>query len=136
MNTTTAEKIEIMQAAEDGKAIEYHMHGQEPVRGEWTPFRTGPDARWNWLGCNYRIAREKPRELWAVRCHSGMEVDYYPDVPPAAYSRDAELVHYREVTEDEDLALDLLEGLAALYAPGSKIAEPARRLLRKLGRLS
>lgn len=58
---TTKEKIEIMQAHEDGKEIEYQTLNA-PWRIANTPF-------WDWFGCDYRITPPKKIKLykWAIK---------------------------------------------------------------------
>jgi len=50
---TLAEKIEVMQAALDGKQI------QKIYRDEWLDIM---DCQWDWVNCDYRIKQE-PMEL-------------------------------------------------------------------------
>ena len=52
--TTTAEKIKVMQAFEDGAEIEWHNGSQ------WVS-REAPE--WNWCDCDYRIAPKPPATI-------------------------------------------------------------------------
>lgn len=61
---TTAEKIAVMQAFEQGKKIEFR---KDPGRGEWTP--TG-NPTWNWAFFEYRI-RPDSRTIYAVEDPDG-----------------------------------------------------------------
>lgn len=54
---TTAEKIAVMQAHEDGREIEYQPHhGAAWVAIEFTP-------SWDWLSSDYRVAEPKPDSI-------------------------------------------------------------------------
>ena len=55
--STTAQKIEIMQAFADGKTIEYKCKGHD----RWGEART---PQWNWSANDFRIKPEPPREFW------------------------------------------------------------------------
>jgi len=55
--TTTAGKIAVMQAFEDGKVIESRM---KPLPDNWT---VAKPPVWNWMSMDYRIKPE-PREWW------------------------------------------------------------------------
>lgn len=56
---TTAEKIAVMQAHEDGKDIEWKLYVDE----RWDP---APEPCWNWLEYDYRVKRE-PQKAWLLR---------------------------------------------------------------------
>jgi len=51
--STTAGKIKVMQAYEDGSAIQahYRLHN----RNGWLDFLGGDVPEWRWLDCDYRI---------------------------------------------------------------------------------
>lgn len=61
--STTAEKISIMQAFEDGQKIEYYG-----VAGKWLRAST---PNWDWETLDFRIKLEqvKPREFWITSKH-------------------------------------------------------------------
>lgn len=59
------EKIEVMQAADDGKEIEY----QNDARGSWHGF-DGELPLWNWGSTDYRTKPE-PMEFW-VNVYGGV----------------------------------------------------------------
>lgn len=84
--TTTAEKIAVMQAFEDGKKIE----AGPPGTHYWGPQAT---PSWNWELFNYRVKKE-PREFW-VNPDNGIAMlicdDFVPENPS--------VVRVREVTE-------------------------------------
>ena len=56
---TLKEKIEIMQAAEDGARIEYLLSDME----RWIEYSSPRDLAWDWSSSDYRI-KEEPREIW------------------------------------------------------------------------
>lgn len=59
---TLEEMIEVMQAARDGKQIEFCPRSHEH-RGPWTPTS---DPTWNWKTFDYRVAPEPWEEAWKV----------------------------------------------------------------------
>jgi hypothetical protein len=56
---TTKEKIEVMQAFEDGKKIEFLM----PVNG-WNEWLPAGEPNWNWETNDYRIKAESKLRPW------------------------------------------------------------------------
>lgn len=105
--TTTAEKIKVMQAFEDGLKIQLRGRGRE----RWEEVIT-TTLHWNWEAFEYRIepADPEPLECWA---------NMYDDLAGETYATEKEAsreerashphktVHMREVTpQDEQDRLD------------------------------
>ena len=77
----TKAKIAVMQAAVDGKDIEYRVGCDD----EWNSL--GKDSYlWNWAKCEYRVAPPKPREVWIFQHENdGLCLDaVYKYLPPPA----------------------------------------------------
>lgn len=55
----TKEKIEVMQAWEDGKPIQY----KTSIRDMWNDWEYSYEPNWNWEECKYRI-KPGPKEIW------------------------------------------------------------------------
>ncbi len=88
--STTAEKIAVMQAFEDGKEIQYKEQYSTAWLGAATP-------NWDWRYLEYRIKPE-PREPRVI--YVGFTVD--GTEPLEIYKEHyADLIKFREVIEDE-----------------------------------
>lgn len=67
MAKTTKEKIEVMQAFEDGEAVEKYDDGGWKDYNERHPsWSLGVSPVWDWGGYDYRIKPKPPKVLWAV----------------------------------------------------------------------
>lgn len=75
--STTAEKIAVMQAHIDGKAIEFCGFDTEQNPGDWI---TEAEPVWNWARRNYRVKPE-PRSIWIAYEKTGEIYDVY-NCPP------------------------------------------------------
>lgn len=64
--TTTAEKIAVMQAFEDGKEVEFRFCLTDET---WRPLKS-PNPLWDWLSIDYRIKRE-PRVRYILESPDG-----------------------------------------------------------------
>lgn len=65
--TILAEKIRVMQAAEEGRTIEY-CRRRAPVHR----YEVIVNPSWDWDNCNYRVAAEKIRyRRYLIRTHRG-----------------------------------------------------------------
>jgi len=71
---TLKEKIEVMQAALDGKEIEYRNYPYDN-RHKWTSYDLSTIV-WNWPSVDYRIKPE-PMELW-VNVYDEKTEELYP----------------------------------------------------------
>lgn len=58
---TLKEKIEVMQAAEQGQKIELLFYPLS--KNHWVPVQNPKGLTWNWEKCDYRIKRIKPGPL-------------------------------------------------------------------------
>lgn len=74
--STTAEKIAVMQAHIDGKAIECSR--QDGNKSQWSTIATAPS--WNWDWWEFRIKPE-PRRVWIAYEKTGEIYDLY-NCPP------------------------------------------------------
>ena len=87
-------RIEVMQAAEEGKGLEYKVR----AFGDWLECNS---PIWDWDECDYRV-KPKPREVW-VNCYNGYM--YGPYLSKDVANRNAmpgpgrECIHFREVIE-------------------------------------
>lgn len=96
MSTTTAEKIAIMQAFEDGEEVQrYSKHYKEWVL-EILPL-------WNWCQSDYRI-KPQPKVIWVNEYEDGDNYGYdtlegAKDNISPEHART--LIKYVEVMEDE-----------------------------------
>ena len=54
---TLEEKIAVMQAAADGKQIQYYSG----IYNEWEDVHWMDSLVWNWLDCDYRVKPEEPK---------------------------------------------------------------------------
>lgn len=92
--STTAEKIEVMQAYERGEKIE-----SSTPSGIWVPVGS---PCWNWYAFDYRIA-PKPLECWVVVSSGGNILEAHKDerYARAVSTNEAwRVVKMREVTDE------------------------------------
>ena len=61
---TTKEKIEVMQAFDDGKTIEMSLGG----KSDWEEAR---NPQWNWLTCLYRVKTAPASQLDRIKAEYG-----------------------------------------------------------------
>jgi len=94
--TTTAEKIKVMQAFEDGAEIELAIGDSE-----WDPAGT---PEWDWIHFNYRVAEKPPRDIWVIGHPSNGGCYGYATKGTANEHRSSldtvDAVHYRRVGDE------------------------------------
>jgi len=93
--TTTAEKIAVMQAFEDGAEIETRFSCQ------WV---MAENPIWNWNSYDYRVAEKPPRDMWLNFHNSNKNAFAYNHPDKCVPDKGAEWletysVHYRRVSE-------------------------------------
>lgn len=92
----TKAAIEVMQAAVDGKPIQWrprHLDNWEDIDHDV--------ILWSWDDDEYRVKPRRPREFWLV-IHSQRLFDATPyPVRQVGVSSEYEQIHVREVLEDE-----------------------------------
>lgn len=96
---TLDEQIAILQAAKEGKTIEWRVR----LKGScWQDYSSGT-PRFDFTNYDYRIKHE-PHELWAAINHDGV-IDYWADDKQTLvdltdkYPRSWKIVKFREVIE-------------------------------------
>ena len=90
------EKIAVMQAFEDGKAIFERLlyHGAEWKSCEY--------PIWNWSSREYKV-KEEPIVLWVNVYDYGMHIhDSKADAKKCLSSKGGKTIKFRQVMEDED----------------------------------
>ena len=70
--------IAVMQAAKEGKAIQYRARGNRGTDENWGD---APSPIWNWATYDYRVKPAEPRRVWVNMYGSYSTVGY------AFYSR-------------------------------------------------
>ena len=92
----TKEKIAVMQAFEDGRAIFERplFHG-----GVW---KRCVNPAWNWVSREY-MAKEEPREIWVNVCDNGdcMQIHNSEFDAKGCISEGGKTLKFREVMDDE-----------------------------------
>lgn len=79
--TTTAEKIAVMQAFEEGKAIQYKPSMAADVAGNWAR-SLGP--LWNWDRYSYRI-KPQPKVIYVNELDTGWRTYTRKDLADEAF---------------------------------------------------
>lgn len=94
---STAEKIEVMKAADNGQTIECNLKGKWVRCGE-------SEVIWNWEDFDYRILRE-PRVIWVNMYTENEGNPCYSLSESMSLAKDrwdfVERIMYREVLDDE-----------------------------------
>jgi len=90
----TKEKIEVMQAFEDGRAIFERplCHGGVWKRCEY--------PSWNWGNHEYKV-KEEPREIWVNVYDYGVHVHDSESGAKGGISKGGKTIKFREVMNDE-----------------------------------
>lgn len=95
MANTLDEMIAVMQAAKEGRDIQYRPRNRP---AEWS---NACGSLWNWVSCEYRVKTE-PRDFW-VNFHPDMQCGYaYLSKEEADLRKGcgrSDCIHVREVTE-------------------------------------
>jgi len=95
--TTTADKIKVMQASEDGQQIEWR-----PIccKSPWLKMKRSPT--WGWGNCEYRIKPDdpKPLECWVTLNENGRITSASINMPQPIGN--ATMVPVREVTPQDE----------------------------------
>ena len=97
---TLKEKIEVMQAALDGKEIEHTWIHQN----EWITTQTQPYPDFNWQKMDYRIKPE-PLEFW-INIYEGGVFSVFSSVDSAEFDADGmdisfiKTIKVKEVTDE------------------------------------
>lgn len=97
------EQIEVMQAAMEGKRIEYRDRDKPVADAVWMPvesYRDWDGTPFRWTTYDYRIAPE-PLELWANVSNGGWIRTYTcPITASEALNAGERTVHMREVLDE------------------------------------
>lgn len=104
---TTKEKIDIMQAYEDGRIIEYRILNE--INGEFRIWDLSDDPIWNWSDFEYRIKEEhKGGELMTERQLAELLAKGYGEVAqtPDASSFTTVTVSYKYALVEGDYRVD------------------------------
>lgn len=108
---TIEEKILVMQAFADGKAVEF-LCTNDNGKSEWVGVG---EPEWNWTKYDYRVKQDIPR-TWNDFCKRNDEItnEYYVDYDSNVCR--IECQHYRGVEQDANMIAtkDDAEGLLAL----------------------
>jgi len=99
---TTREKIEVMQAFEDGEDVQYGYCGETD-----TVWQNVPNPNWNWVDFDYRI-KPKPKVIWVNESKSSLHSYAYNSEDDARYADESSsqpiarvAVKYIEALDDE-----------------------------------
>jgi hypothetical protein len=84
---TLQEKIAVMQAAADGKPIEYRVapYVGLPQGGNWVRIYEGESATWDWKNFDFRVAEDM--ELKAFNMHGAGSFPEVRHITPGPYFR-------------------------------------------------
>lgn len=93
---TLDEQIAVMQAAKEGKPIQYRV---DIGNGKWEDCHA---PAWNWTACDYRVKPNPPREFWLNIAESGVTGFYRSRESADRQPMDRiECIHLREVFDDQ-----------------------------------
>lgn len=103
--TTTAEKIKVMQAFENGECIQQKFKSESDIcwRGDWCK-SSDSEPNWDWQALDYRV-KPKPREIWVNEYEDGRHLAYNTKLDARDFVREDDVIRksvkYREVSDDE-----------------------------------
>ena len=80
--------IAVMQAAKEGKAIQYRARCNRGTDENWG---VAPRACWNWASYDYRVKPAEPRRIWV-----NMYDDYRGFAHPSREQANARAGNYRD----------------------------------------